>query len=306
MDIQFDVIVIGAGPAGLTAAIYATRAGLKCAIIEKDAPGGKLVKTFKIENYPGINEIGGADLAYKMYEQAINLKADYLYGDVIEVIDQKEFKIVKCADQKEYTSKAVIIATGTKERLLNIKNEKELTGKGVSYCAVCDGSFFKEKEVVVIGGGNSALEEALYLTQFASKVHIVIRRDVFRAEKNVQDLVLNNDKINIIRNSIPLEITEEDGFVSGIILENNNTKEKQSIMAKGIFPYIGADASTKMVESLKILNDNGYVLTNDSMETSVNGIYSAGDCNEKELRQIVTACSDGAVAAQKAFHYING
>lgn len=305
MDIQYDVIVIGGGPAGLTASIYATRAGLKTAMIEKDAPGGKLVKTFKIENYPGIKEIHGADLAYQMYDHATSLGTQYLYGDVINIEDG-EVKKVHCADGTSYTSKAIIIATGTQERLMNIPQEKELTGKGVSYCAVCDGSFFKDQVVTVIGGGNSALEESLYLTQFASKVNVVIRRDVFRAEESIQAHVEAHPKINIIRKHIPVEIISSEGVVSGIVLEEVDTKERQTIMTKGIFPYIGAYPITSSSEGLGITNTEGYILANEEMETSVPGIFAAGDCVSKQLRQVVTACADGAIAAQKAFHYIYG
>ncbi len=304
MDVQFDVVIVGGGPAGITAAIYATRAGLKTAMIEKDAPGGKLVKTYKIENYPGIKEVNGADLAYQMYDHATSLGTEYLYGDVVKIEDGEAKKVI-CADGTEYTSKTIIIATGTQERLLNIPNEKELTGKGVSYCAVCDGSFFKDQVVTVIGGGNSALEESIYLTQFASKINLVIRRDVFRAEEAIQECVEKHPKINIIRKHIPTEIIGTDGFVSAIVLENVDTKEKQTIETKGIFPYIGAFPITSSAEGLGITNTQGYIVTNESMETTVPGIFAAGDCVDKQLRQVVTACSDGAIAAQKAFHYIH-
>ncbi|MFV0479842.1 MAG: thioredoxin-disulfide reductase [Anaerorhabdus sp.] len=306
MDVQYDVIIIGGGPAGMTAAIYATRAGLKTAMMEKDAPGGKLVKTFKIENYPGIKEINGADLAYQMYDHTTSLGAEYLYGDVTKIENLDTFKKVICADGNEYTAKVIIIATGTQERLLGVPNEKELTGKGVSYCAVCDGSFFKDKVVTVIGGGNSALEESLYLTQFASKINLVIRRDVFRAEETIQEHVENHPKINIIRQHVPVEILEEGGFVSAIVLENVETKEKQTIETKGIFPYIGAYPITSSAEGLGITNTQGYIVVNEAMETTVSGIFAAGDCTDKQLRQVVTACGDGAIAAQKAFHYIHG
>ncbi len=306
MDAQYDVIVVGGGPAGMTASIYATRAGLKVAMIEKDAPGGKLVKTFKIENYPGFKEINGADLAYQMFDHTTSLGAEYLYGDVIKIEDHQEVKRVICADKTEYTSRTVIIATGTQERLLNIPNEKELTGKGVSYCAVCDGAFFKDKVVTIIGGGNSALEESLYLTQFAAKINLVIRRDVFRGDEKVQESVIAHPKINIIRKHIPIEILETEGMVSAIVLENVDTKERQTVETKGIFPYIGAYPITASAAGLGITDEQGYIEANDCMETSVPGIFAAGDCVSKQLRQVVTACGDGAIAAQKAFHYIHG
>ncbi len=305
MDIQYDVIIVGAGPAGMTAAIYATRAGLKTAMLEKAAPGGKMVKTFEIQNWPGIKEVNGADLAYQMFEHSTHFGAEYLYGDVVEIKD-KELKEIHCADGNIYKSKTVIIATGTVERLLNIPGEQQYTGRGVSYCAVCDGAFFKDQVVTIIGGGNGALEEGLYLTQFASQVNIVIRRDVFRAEPHIQHLIESNEKINIIRKHIPIEILGVDNKVNAIVLESVDTKERVSVDTKAVFPYIGADACSDFVADLNILNDKGYILTNEHMETSIPGIYGVGDVIEKNLRQVVTATSDGAIAAQRAFHFIKG
>ena len=281
MDLQYDVIIIGAGPAGMTAAVYASRAGLKTAMLEKAAPGGKMIKTFEIQNWPGIKEINGADLAYQMFEHSTHFGAEYLYGDVEKIIDGP-IKQVVCADGQIYTAPAVIIATGTRERLLGIPNEKELTGKGVSYCAVCDGSFFRDQPVTVIGGGNSALEESLYLTQFASEVHIVIRRDVFRAEPIIQQAIEQNPKIDIIRSHVPVEILEQEA----------------------VFPYIGADPCTEFAQDLGILDEHGYILVNNNMETTRAGIYGVGDVTAKTLRQVVTAANDGAIAAQQAFHQI--
>ena len=303
MDQKYDVIIIGAGPAGMTAAVYASRAGLKTAMLEKEAPGGKLIKTFEIQNWPGITGIGGADLAYQMFEHSTFFGAEYLYGDVEKITDG-DVKQIYCADGTVYEAKAVIIATGTRERLLNIPNEKELTGRGVSYCAVCDGSFFRDQTVTVIGGGNSALEEALYLTQFASKVNIVIRRDVFRAEPIIQKKIEENPKIEIIRSHVPVEIIEEQGKVGGLLIRNVNDGTEQTLQTKAVFPYIGADPCTEFVKDLDILNDYGYIRVNANMETACKGIYGAGDVIEKGLRQVVTAANDGAIAAQQAFHQI--
>ncbi len=305
MDVQYDVIIIGGGPAGMTAAIYASRAGLKVAMLEKEAPGGKLIKTFEIQNYPSIKEMNGADLAYQMFEHSTHFGAEYLYGDVNRIEDGEVKKVIS-SDGNTYTAHTIIIATGTKERLLNIPNEKELTGKGVSYCAVCDGSFFKNQVVTVIGGGNSALEESLYLTQFASQVNIVIRRDVFRAEPIIQAKIENEPKINIIKKHLPVEILAKEGKVDAIVLEDVETKEITTIDTKAVFPYIGADPNTDFAKDLGITNEQGYILVDDHMETKVKGIYAAGDCIDKVLRQVVTACGDGAIAAQSAFHYIKG
>ena len=305
MDKQYDVIILGAGPAGMTAAIYGSRAGLSCAMIEMAAPGGKMVKTYEIQNWPGIKEISGADLAYQMFEHSTQWGAEYLYGDVTEIRDG-EIKQVICRDGTVYQGKTVIIATGTRERLLNVPNEQKLTGRGVSYCAVCDGSFFKDQPVTVIGGGNSALEESLYLTQFASKVTVVIRRDVFRAEPVIQKAIEDNPKIEVIRSHVPVEIVEKDGKVGGIVLKNVNDGTLTTLTTSAVFPYIGADPCTEFARALPILDERGYVIVNDKMETACRGIYGAGDVTVKNLRQVVTAANDGAIAAQQAFHQLKG
>ena len=302
MELQYDVIIIGAGPAGLTAALYASRAGMKVAIIEKSAPGGKLVKTHQIQNYPGINSSGGADLAYQMYDHATTFGAEYLYGDVVDVVDEKEYKRVICEDGTEYTAKAIIVATGTVERMLQIPHEEEMIGRGVSYCAVCDGAFFKDKVVTVIGGGNAALEEALYLTQFVEKLYIVIRRDVFRAEEKIQRDIEKEPKIQVITNHVPKEIVVADQHVSGLWIENVETHERMLLETAGIFPYIGSDPAIGFLKNLPIDADKGYLLVDENMETNIKGIYACGDIRKKQLRQVVTAVSDGAIAAQHIFH----
>jgi len=304
MDQRFELVIIGSGPAGMTAAVYASRAGLKTVMLEALAPGGKLIKTAEISNWPGITEINGADLAFKMYEHSTFFGAESMFKDVVKIDLDGDEKIVTCSDGDRFITNAVIIATGTKERLLNVPNELELVGKGVSYCAICDGAFFKGKVVTVIGGGNSALEESLYLANFAAKVNIVIRRDVFRADIIAQERVMANSKINIIKKHIPKSIVEVNGKVGAIILENVDTKEELKVITDGVFPYIGADPNTQMVKDLNITNENGYLVVDDKMMTSIDGIYGAGDVNDKYLRQVVTATADGAIAAQAAFHYL--
>ena len=301
MERYFDLVIVGAGPAGCTASLYASRAGLSTLLLDNGAPGGKLVKTYEIANYPGVGASSGVDLAMKMFEQATSFGAVYEYGDVIE---STKDKVVKLFDGQEIQAKAVLIATGTKERLLNIPGEQENIGRGVSFCAVCDGAFFKDKDVVVIGGGNSALEESLYLTKFAN-VTIVIRRDVFRAEKNIQEQVESNDRIKIITKHIPKQILSENGKVCGIVLENVDTKETQTIACSGIFPYIGQDPMTQSIQNLGICDDRGYVIVDKNMETNIKGIYAAGDVIQKDLRQVVTATNDGAIAAQHVFHELS-
>lgn len=302
MERFVDLVIVGAGPAGLTAALYASRAGLKTMIIENGAPGGKLVKTHQISNYPGVASLPGTDLAMAMLEQAISFGAMYEYGDVEKIDSDKK---VYLSDGTIVEAKAVLVATGTQERLLNIPGEQENIGRGVSFCAVCDGAFFKEKDVVVIGGGNSALEESLYLTQFAKSVTIVIRRDVFRAEKQIQDQIEANDKIRIIKKHIPKEIISTDQKVSGIVLEDVDTKETMTFPCHGIFPYVGQDPMSHILEGLDVLDERGYVIVDKNMETKVQGIYAAGDIIQKELRQVVTATNDGAIAAQHAFQVIS-
>lgn len=305
MDNNYDVIIIGAGPAGLTAAVYAGRAGLKTAILEFQAPGGKMVKTDEICNYPGINEIGGVDLSMKMFEHATQYGATYLYGEVTAIEDQGYWKKV-VASGNEYLSKTVIIATGTNERTLGFPEDEKLLGKGLSYCAVCDGAFFKGKDVIVIGGGNSALEEAVYLTQFVNKVDLVIRRDVFRGDETAQKQVLNNPKINVIKRHIPESyIVKEDGKLGGVRFKSVDNDEILEVKGDGLFPYIGAIPATSFLQQYDgVLDQEGYIIVNHNLQTAIPGVFAAGDVIQKHLRQIVTATADGAITAQNAFHYI--
>ena len=305
MDLQYDVIIIGSGPAGLTAAIYATRANLTTAIIEGDTPGGKLTKTYEIENYPGFERISGVDLAMQMMEHGQKFGAVMEFSPVTEIDDEGEFKLVHLGDGRVLTTRAVIVATGTNERQLDLPRAKEFTGRGISYCAVCDGAFYRNKEVVVIGGGNSALEESLYLTQLVEKVNIIIRRDVFRADATVVDKVRNNPKINIITKSLPQELVIEDNTIKGLVIKNVETGELSTVECAGIFPYMGADPATGFLKNLNILDERGYIVVNKDMETAVPGIYGAGDVTVKDLRQVVTATNDGAIAANACVKYLN-
>ncbi len=296
-----DVIIIGCGPAGLSAAVYACRAGLDVLMLDAGAPGGKINLTAELENWPGDKRVAGPELAYRMYEHATEVGAEYAYGRVIDIKDLGTHKEVICEDAT-YKAKAVIIASGTKERQMGLAKEVELTGRGISYCAVCDGPFFKNEEVIVVGGGNSALQEAEYLTTFVSKVHLVVRRDVFRADMAVSNKVLNNDKIEVrfLRN--PYEILEKDNKVAGLVVEDALTHEKETIEAKAIFPFVGLDPVTDFAKNLGITDEAGYILTDENMETKVKGIFAAGDVRQKTLRQVVTATNDGAIAAQAIAH----
>lgn len=299
----YDVIIAGAGPAGMTAAVYASRANLDTLMLERGIPGGQVANTEDVENYPGYDHILGPDLSNKMFEHAKKFGAEYAYGDIKEVIDGKEYKTV-IAGSKEYKTRTLIIATGAQYKKLGIPGEEELGGRGVSYCAVCDGAFFKERELVVVGGGDSAVEEGVYLTRFASKVTIVHRRDELRAQKILQDRAFKNDKVEFIWDTIVKEVNNKDGKVGSVTLLDKKTNEEYEFETDGVFVYIGMDPLSEPFKSLGITNEEGYIPTNENMETSVPGIFAAGDIREKELRQIVTATGDGSIAAQSAQHFI--
>lgn len=296
MKEQFDIVIVGAGPAGLTAAIYASRADLKVLIIEAEVNGGKLSKTYEIENYPGIKSISGLELATQLTEHGQKFGAKLISGEVTEIAETGEMKAVRLKNGDEYLCKAVIAATGTKERTLDLPHADEFTGRGISYCAVCDGFFYRNRNIAIIGGGNSALEEALYLASIAAKVTIIVRRDVFRADATVVNKVKANQKIEIITRHLPDELVIENDRIVGLRIRNVDSGETSTVECAGIFPYIGADPCTGYLDPA-ILDERGYVLANADMSTAIPGIYAAGDCIRKDLRQVVTACNDGAIAA---------
>ena len=299
----YDVVIIGAGPAGMTAAVYASRANLATLMIERGIPGGQMASTEEVENYPGFDTILGPELSTKMFEHAKKFGAEYAYGDVSEVIDGEEYKII-VSGKKQYKTRTIIITTGAEYKKLGIPGETELGGRGVSYCAVCDGAFFKQKNLIVIGGGDSAVEEGIYLTRFADKVTIVHRRDKLRAQKIIQDRAFANEKIDFIWNTQVKEIHEVDGKVGKVTLVSTVDGAEKEMQADGVFVYVGTLPLTAPFASLNILNEAGYIVTNEKMETAIPGIYAAGDVREKMLRQIVTATGDGSIAAQSAQHYI--
>lgn len=294
---MYDVIIIGGGPAGLTACLYASRSGLNTLIIEAGAPGGKLNYSAEIENYPGEKKLTGPELAFSMYEHALSFGGTLVNGQVKSIDDHGDYKEVSVQD-KSYQGKTVLISTGTKERKMGLEKEDDLMGRGISYCAICDGPFFRNQEVAVIGGGNSALEESIYLTKFVSKVHLIVRRDVFRADKIIQDQVLENDKIEIHFLKKPYEILSEDNKVCGLKIIDSNTDEISELKISAIFPYVGAEPIGDFAPA-EILDENGYIITDETMATKISGIYAAGDVRQKHLRQVVTAASDGATAADQ-------
>lgn len=298
----YDVVIIGAGPAGMTAAVYASRAELKTVMLERGVPGGQMANTEEVENFPGFSMITGPDLSAKMFEHSQKFGAEYKYGDIKSVELDGDIKILKTSSEDIYT-RSVVITTGAEYKKIGVPGEDLLQGRGVSYCAVCDGAFFKERELVVIGGGDSAVEEGVFLTKYASKVTIVHRRDELRAQKILQDRAFKNDKINFIWDT-ELETINGESRVESVTLKNKNTGETYNYDAQGVFIYIGMLPLTEPFKGLGILNDDGYIVTNEEMETNIPGIFAAGDVREKSLRQIVTATGDGSLAAQNAQHYL--
>jgi thioredoxin reductase (NADPH) len=271
-------------------------------MIERGIPGGQMANTEEIENYPGFESILGPDLSTKMFEHAKKFGAEYQYGDIKEIIDGNPYKTVKVGD-KEFKAKSVIITTGAEHRELGVPGEKEFSGRGVSYCAVCDGAFFRGKELVVVGGGDSAVEEGVFLTRFATKVTIVHRRDELRAQKILQKRAFENEKVEFIWDTEVKEIRGE-GVVKSVLLHNRKTGEDTEFKTDGVFIYVGMDPLSQAAKNLGITNAAGYIETDERMATRVPGIFAAGDVREKTLRQVVTATGDGADAALSAQHYV--
>lgn len=304
-DRLYDVVIIGAGPGGMTAALYASRANLSTLILEKGAPGGEMLNTADIENYPGFSAIPGYELADKMYEGAMQFGAEHRLGEVSGITDLGHEKIVHTKKQ-DYRAKAVIIATGASHRQLNIEGEAAYQGQGVSYCAVCDGNFFRGKQVVVIGGGDSAVEEGTYLSQLAESVTIIHRRDQLRAQVVLQERAFAKENVHFVYDTIPLAILGDGQQVTGIRVQNVKTKEESVIDTSGVFIYVGVLPVSDAFKDLGITDEQGWIVTDDQMATSRPGIFALGDVRQKHLRQIATAVGDGAIAGQAAYHYLEG
>lgn len=303
MPKSYDVIVIGAGPGGMTAALYASRSNLSVLMLDRGIYGGQMNNTAEIENYPGFNSILGPDLGQKMYDGATQFGAEYAYGNVTAIRVNGDLREVD-TDEGNYVAKAVIIATGAEHRKLGIPGEEDYSGRGVSYCAVCDGAFFKDREVVVIGGGDSAIEEGTYLAQLASKVTIVHRRDSLRAQQILQKRAFANPKINFVWNADTKAILGDENKVTGVQYTDKETGETHVIPASGVFIYVGIMPLTEGLESVGILDEAGWIPTDETMATKVPGIFAIGDVRAKTLRQITTAVGDGGQAGQSVFDYI--
>lgn len=302
-DKIYDVIIIGAGPAGMTAALYTSRADLDTLMIERGVPGGQMVNTAEVENYPGFDSILGPDLSDKMFSGAKQFGAEYAYGDIKGIDNELAYKTVY-AGSKAYKGRAIIIATGAEHRKLGVPGEDELSGRGVSYCAVCDGAFFKNRELVVVGGGDSAVEEGTYLTRYASKVTIIHRRDKLRAQQILQDRAFKNEKVDFIWNHTAEEIVGDGSKVTGVKIISTEDGSEKTVSADGVFIYVGLVPLTKPFQDLGITDGEGYIITDEELRTEIPGIFAAGDVRAKSLRQIVTAAGDGGLAGQNAQKYV--
>jgi thioredoxin reductase (NADPH) len=300
---EFDTVILGGGPAGLSAAIYAARGECSTAVIDISMLGGQPTNYLELENYPGFGVIDGFDLMEKFEQHADKFNVSkFSMQEIINIDLQSKIKTIT-TKEVVFKAKTVIIATGAQARKLEISGEKEFTGRGVSYCAVCDGAFYKEKTVAVIGGGNAAVEEAMYLTKFVNKVYIIHRRDNFRADKIVQERAFENEKIEFIFDTIPKEILGENS-VNTIVLENVKTKKVSNLQVDGVFPYIGFSPNIEGFKGQLNQDDAGFIITDETMQTSIEGVFAVGDVRKTPLRQVITAASDGAIGAVYAVKYL--
>lgn len=299
-----DILVIGAGPAGYTAGLYGARAGRKTVLLDSGIGGGQLATTFRIENYPGVSgEVSGFELAETMKSQALHFGASFLQEEVQEISVEDDLFQVRTVSQTHW-ARSIILATGASPRKLEVSGEERFIGKGVSYCATCDGAFFRDKVVAVVGGGNSAVEEALFLTRFAKEVYIVHRRDQLRADKVIQEEAIENPKISLQYNYVVGEVLGEDK-VTGLQLKSTTGGQDKYLDVDGVFVYIGNLPNTGLVTGLIELDERGFVVASPEMATSQPGLFVAGDLRQKFLRQVVTACADGATAATAADLYLS-
>ncbi len=297
----YDMIIVGGGPAGLTAGLYACRARLKVLLFEKYVFGGQVANTYEIKNYPGFDTITGPELVEKMQKQVEACGLKTINDEVLDYDFKGDIKVVKTEYSGTFKAKTIVLAMGADARKLGVKGEEKLKGKGVCYCAICDGALYRDRVVAVVGGGDSAMEDATYLTSVAKKVYLIHRRNEFRAQQILQDKVMElvkQGKIELVLESGIDEVYGEN-FVEGIKVKNFTTDEIRDIKLDGVFITVGREPDTVSIDAIE-KDEKGYILSNDSMETNIKGVYVAGDCRKKELRQIVTACSDGAIAGTKA------
>ena len=299
--LNFDTIILGGGPAGLSAGIYSSRGAVSTAIIDINMFGGQPSNYLELENYPGAKLMGGYDLMEKFEEHADMFGVQKFPMQEIKSVDLKNKKII--TNDYEFSTSAIIIATGAQPTKLNVKGEKEFVGRGVSYCAVCDGAFYKNKTVVVVGGGNAAVEEAMYLTKFADKVYLIHRRNELRADKIVQERAFKNEKLEFIWDSVVKEI-QGDNLVSSVVLENVKTGEITNLKTNGVFPYIGMTPNVELFSGQLEQDAYGFIFTDETMKTSIDGVFAVGDVRKTPLRQVITAASDGAIGAVYAVKYI--
>jgi len=299
---QYDIVIVGAGTAGLSAAIYAVRAGKRVIVLEATTHGGQIVNTPEVENYPGIQKISGFEFANNLYEQAKSLGAEVIYEKVIGIEVNGEEKIVHTT-KEDYQAKAVILATGAKNRPLGLEHEKEWIGAGISYCATCDGMFYRGKDVAVAGGGNTALEDAIFLTNYCRKVYLIHRRDAFRGEEKLLQTLKEKPNVEFVLNANITRLIGEDG-VDGVEVEDKNTHEKRVIDVMGLFVAIGQMPENSEFINVVDLDKSGYIEAKEDCKTKTKGIFTAGDCRTKKVRQLATAASDGAIAALAACEYI--
>lgn len=300
---NIDLIIIGGGPAGLTAGIYAARAKMDMLLLENEIVGGQIRNSYLVENYPGFKKVSGAELSDAIQSQAEECGANIDEFDVIERVELLDNDKTVETESYIYKPKAVIIATGASPKKLPVKGEQEYLGKGVHYCAVCDGAMYDGKIVGVVGGGKAALEEAIFLTNFAEKVYIIRRHDYFNGEQSVIDEAINNPKIEILYNE-DLSAIEGEDFVNKVIIKNTKSGEERELELEGIFGYIGTEPKTDLFKDYIDMDKQGYIKTNENMQTNVKGVYAAGDVRIKEFRQITTAVADGTIAALDAEKYI--
>ncbi|MPM27309.1 Thioredoxin reductase [bioreactor metagenome] len=301
----FDTIIIGGGPAGLSAGLYAARSRMKTLIIERAKYGGQATTTDELENYPGsIEDCTGTSLSQRMRKQAEEFGTEFLKDEVVDVELEGDIKTIKCR-KGEYQAKTIIIATGATPRLGGFKNEIELRGKGVSYCATCDADFFTDLDIAVIGGGDSAITEAIYLAKFGETVTVIHRRDSLRAAKSLQEKAFNNPKIKFIWDSIPLEAKGEE-ILESLVIKNVKTGEETELPVNGCFVFVGYLPISELFKGKITMTERGDIITDEEMRTNIPGVFAAGDVREKSLRQVITAAADGAIAATNAEHYIEG